>query len=199
MDPSVLNAIKKWPDVPDVFGWLSLDLRGNWLLKGDVIANPGICEFIGRNYAADEHGRWFFQNGPQRVFVSLAYAPFVLQTTGDDDPYLTTQTGLRLDRISGAWIDEAGMMILRWRAGLGSVCDRDLSQVADWLTNAEGVPVADETLIKLLESPATHGSAGFWLNYRTQKLPVGRVLSRLVPQKFAFDRSPQPAPGQPDC
>ena len=76
MDPSVLSAIRKWPDVPDVFGWLSLDLRGNWRLKGDVIANPGICEFIGRNYAADPHGRWFFQNGPQRVFVSLAYAPF---------------------------------------------------------------------------------------------------------------------------
>ncbi len=199
MDPSVISAIRKWPDVPDVFGWLSLDLRGNWRLKGDVIANPGIGEFIGRNYAADANGRWFFQNGPQRVFVSLAYAPFVLRTTGSGDPYLTTQTGLQLDQITGAWIDEAGTVILRWPTGLGSVSDRDLSQVADWLTNAEGTPIADETLIKLLEAPARHGSAGFWLNYRTQKFPVGRVLSRLVPQKFAFDRSPRPAPGQPDC
>ncbi len=184
MDTSVLNAIRKWPDVPDVFGWLSLDLRGNWLIKGDVIANPGICEFIGRNYSVDTHGRWFFQNGPQRVFVSLAYAPYVLRTTGNGDPYLTTQTGLRLDQITGAWIDEAGTMILRWPTGLGSVSDRDLSQVAGWLTNAEGTPVADDTLIKLLESPALHGSAGFWFNYRTQKFPVGRVLSERVPQKI---------------
>jgi len=199
MDTSVLNAIRKWPDVPDVYGWLSLDLRGNWLLKGDVIANPGVCEFIGRNYSVDAYGRWFFQNGPQRVYVSLAYAPFVLWTTGNGDPYLTTQTGLRLDQITGAWIDEAGTVILRWPAGLGSVSDRDLSQIATWLTDAEGTPISDETLMKVLESPSPHGSTGFWLNYRTQKFPVGRVLSRLVPRKFAFDRSPEPAPGQPDC
>ena len=199
MDTSVLNAIEKWPDVPDVYGWLSLDLRGNWLIKGAIIANPGICEFIGRNYAADEHGRWFFQNGPQRVFVSLAYAPFVLRTSGSSDSYLMTQTGLRLDQITGAWIDEAGTVILRWPTGLGSITDRDLSQIATWLTNAEGTPIADKTIIRVLESPAPHGSAGFWLNYRTQKFPVGRVLSRQVPQKFAFDRSPRPAPGQPDC
>ena len=199
MDPSVLSAIRKWPDVPDVFGWLSLDLRGNWLIKGDAIDNPGICEFIGRNYAADTHGRWFFQNGPQRVYVSLAYAPFVLRTSGDSDARLISHTGLQLDRITGAWIDEAGTVIVRWPAGLGSVCDRDLSQVAGWFTNAAGTPLADEALINLLDSPAAHGSAGFWLAYGTQKLPVGRVLSRLVPQKFAFDRSPQPAPGQPEC
>ncbi len=199
MDQSVLNALKKWPNVPDVFGWLSLDLRENWLIKDSVIENPGISEFIGRNYAVDEHGRWFFQNGPQRVFVSLAYAPFVLRTSGASDPYLVTHTGLRLERISGAWIDEAGTLVVRWPSGLGSVCDRDLAEVADWFTNADGTPVADETLIKRIESPAKHGSAGFWLDYRNEKLPVGRVLSRLLPQKFAFDRSPQPAPGQPDC
>ena len=199
MDPSVLSAIAKWPDVPDVYGWLSLNLRGNWLIKGDVIANPGICEFIGRNYSADARGRWFFQNGPQRVFVSLAYAPFVLRTTGKNDPYLITQTGYRLDQLTGAWIDEIGAIVLRWPTGVGSVTDRDLSQIAGWLTNAEGTPIADETLIRALESPAPHGSAGFWFNYRNQQFPVGRVLSRLVARKFAFDRSPQPAPGQPDC
>lgn len=199
MDTSVLNAIAKWPDVPDVYGWLSLDLRGNWLLKGNAIANPGICEFINRNYAVDNHGRWFFQNGPQRVFVSLAYAPFVLRTTGINDPYFMTHTGLRLDRITGVWIDDTGTVIVRWPSGLGSVSDRDLPQITNWMTNSEGTPIADEALTKVLECQVPHGSAGFWLSYRAQRLPVGRVLSRLAPRKFAFDRTPQPAPGQPDC
>lgn len=199
MDASVLNAIRKWPDVPDVYGWLNLDLRGNWLIKDDVIANPQICEFIGRNYAADPRGRWFFQNGPQRVFVSLACAPFVLRTTGGDRPGLTTHTGQPLERITGAWIDEAGKVIIRWPTGVGSVTDRDLSQIADWLTNADGAPVSDDTLVSVLESASPHGSIGFWLSYGSQRLPVGRVLSRLLPHKFAFDPAPRPAPGQADC
>ena len=77
MDPIVIQAMAKWPNVPNVYGWLTLDRRGNWLIKGDRISNPGVVAFIGRNYGADEQGRWYFQNGPQRVFVTLEYAPYV--------------------------------------------------------------------------------------------------------------------------
>jgi len=80
MDEIVLKSMAKWPDVPDVYGWIALDRRGNWRIKDERILNPAIGEFISRNYDSDERGRWFFQNGPQRVFVSLAYAPFVLST-----------------------------------------------------------------------------------------------------------------------
>ena len=61
----------KWPNVPAVFGWLSLSRRGDWLLKGEPVHNPGIRDFFGRNYACDDTGRWFVQNGPQRVYVLL--------------------------------------------------------------------------------------------------------------------------------
>lgn len=199
MDIAVLNAIKKWPDVPDVYGWLSLNPRGNWLIKGDPIINPVICDFIGRNYSVDSQGRWFFQNGPQRVFVSLAYAPFVLRTFGNENVRLVTHTGVQIDHISGVWIDEAGQVILRWSEGVGSVSDRDLPEFANWFTDAGGASLEDDVLISMLESRTHHGLAGFWLRYAAQLLPVGRVLSRLVPQKFAFDRSPRPAPGQADC
>jgi hypothetical protein len=80
MDESVRAALARWPNVPSVYGWLSLDRRGNWLIKGERIGNPAVPEFIARNYECDERGRWFFQNGPQRVFVTLAYLPFVLRT-----------------------------------------------------------------------------------------------------------------------
>ncbi len=82
MDEIVSRSMLKWPDVPAVYGWLSLDRRGNWAIKTaggrfERIANAAVREFIGRNYAADAGGRWYFQNGPQRVFVALDYTPWV--------------------------------------------------------------------------------------------------------------------------
>jgi len=69
MDEIVSRSMLKWPDVPAVYGWLSLDRRGNWAIKTaggrfERIANAAVREFIGRNYAADAEGRWYFQNGP---------------------------------------------------------------------------------------------------------------------------------------
>src|ERR687884_636735 len=81
MDDRVLRGMAKWPNVPAVYGWLGLDRRGNWLLKSEPITNPVITAFISRNYERDGHGRWFFQNGPQRVFVALAYTPHVYRAT----------------------------------------------------------------------------------------------------------------------
>ncbi|XOT98625.1 DUF2946 family protein, partial [Alcaligenes pakistanensis] len=34
--------------------------------------------FFNRNYQADEKGRWFIQNGPQRVYVRLDAAPLIV-------------------------------------------------------------------------------------------------------------------------
>src|SRR5690349_8138066 len=72
----------KWPAVPSVYGWLALDRRGNWLIRAaagrfERITNSALTDFIGRNYGCDEAGRWYFQNGPQRVFVALDYTPWV--------------------------------------------------------------------------------------------------------------------------
>ena len=93
MDEIVVRAMQKWPNVPNVFGWLKLDRRGHWLVKsrtgGDArtvferISNAAVVEFIGRNYQADDKGRWFFQNGPQRVFVTLEYTPLVYRLRAD--------------------------------------------------------------------------------------------------------------------
>src|SRR3546814_756452 len=103
MDENVIAAMARWPDVPDVFGWLSLTERGQWRLHpqgdallpvgvagngcspGQAITSPPILHFIDRNYAADTHGRWYFQNGPQRVYVRLDAAPSILHTSGPAD------------------------------------------------------------------------------------------------------------------
>lgn len=201
MDEIVLKSMAKWPNVPDVFGWVELDRRGNWSIKNQRVSNPAISEFIGRNYQADERGRWFFQNGPQRVFVSLAYAPFVCSThpTGASTR-LVTHTGSILEQITGAWLDEDGTVILRWPGGgVGTLCDRDLAEVAAWFTDAAGRPLGDETVTKAFGSRAAHGTSGIWLGYGGKRVPVGRVIADKVPTKFGFDRCPRPEPGEPDC
>ena len=47
MDEIVIRGMLKWPNVPSVYGWLSLDRRGSWTIKNvsgrfERIANPGV-------------------------------------------------------------------------------------------------------------------------------------------------------------
>ena len=45
--------------------------------KGSLLEHDKLIDFIQRNYEHDERGQWFFQNGPQRVYVELEAAPWV--------------------------------------------------------------------------------------------------------------------------
>ena len=127
MDELVARSLAKWPNVPAVFGWLSLDRRGNWLIKGEKIANRALREFIGRNYEPDEKGRWYFQNGPQRVYVSLAYAPLVLHYEGDA---LVDHCG-RSFAAGERFLDEEGSLLVSGAGTVGLLDDRDLARHAD--------------------------------------------------------------------
>jgi len=132
VDAAVLRAMAKWPGVPEVYGWLALDRRGNWLLGGERIGNRALREFIGRNYAPDPRGRWYFQNGPQRVFVKLAYTPLVAHHEGDA---LLDHCG-RPFPVRAALLDDEGSVLLVGPQGVALLDDRDLeryAQVADRL------------------------------------------------------------------
>jgi hypothetical protein len=133
MDEIVVRSLSKWPDVPAVYGWLELDRRGNWRIKGERIANAALREFIARDYAADEQGRWFFQNGPQRVYVTLAYTPFVLHFEGAQ---LVDHCG-RPVAASQTWLDDEGSVLIDGEFGIGLLDDRDLERYAD---DAERLP-----------------------------------------------------------
>ena len=74
-----LSAIAKWPNVPACYDWLSLDRRGDWRLQGERVTHHGFIALLNRQYGVDEHGCWFVQNGPQRVFVRLDYTPWVFR------------------------------------------------------------------------------------------------------------------------
>ena len=199
MDEIVIRAMGKWPDVPNVYGWLSLDRRGNWLIKGDRIANTGVIDFIGRNYAADERDRWFFQNGPQRVFVSLEYTPFVVNTAGDASKALETHIGQSIAKVSGAWVDETGSLLLRWGTGLGVLNDRDLATVSDLFTDLHGKTVSDVVLARAFDPESRRHATGVYVDYAGSRMPIGRIQAGEVAQKFGFDPTPRPAEGEPEC
>lgn len=71
MDESVKAAMARWPDVPGVDGFLRLDADGRWHIPDGRVSHPSFVEFINRNYEHDrDSGRWYFQNGPQRVWAT---------------------------------------------------------------------------------------------------------------------------------
>ena len=129
MDEIVARSMAKWPDVPDVYGWLSLDRRGNWLLQRGKIGNQALRDFISRNYQPDSRGCWYFQNGPQRVFVQLAYTPLVVHFEGEA---LYDHCG-RPFEAAQAYVDEEGSILLLTpgKAGVGLLDDRDLARYSD--------------------------------------------------------------------
>ena len=132
MDESVLRAMLKWPDVPAVYGWLALERRGNWLIKKEKIGNAALRDFISRNYQADDAGRWYFQNGPQRVYVQLAYTPLVVRF---DQGTLTDHCG-SLFHSDGVLLDDEGSILMSGSRGVGLLDDRDLEKYAAQLGEA---------------------------------------------------------------
>ena len=163
MDPIVEAALKKWPNVPHCYGWLALDARGDWYMrderiqaagpfprtKGSRIEHAKLREFIERNYSADGDGSWFFQNGPQRVYVELEAAPFVwrLLACEGQQPAITSHHGEPAVYRSGH-VDEAGRLFLATDLGLGIVHTLDIEAAADAIERAEwqAEPVRFEAL-----------------------------------------------------
>jgi hypothetical protein len=128
MDEVVVRSLAKWPDVPAVYGWLSLDRRGNWLIKGQRIGNTALRDFIARNYEADAKGRWFFQNGPQRVYVRLAYTPVVVHFDGNHA--LIDHCG-RSFVATETFLDDEGSVLMAGNGTIALMDDRDLARFAD--------------------------------------------------------------------
>ena len=155
MDDIVKAALKKWPNVPDCRGWLALDARGDWYMrddrtqaagpfphaKGSVIRHDKLREFIGRNYEADADGAWFFQNGPQKVFVELEAAPWVFGVQWLDGVFrVETHTGRPVPSVDAVLVDEHGRLFLHTPLGLGLVRSADMDTAADAVVGGLWVP-----------------------------------------------------------
>lgn len=147
MDDRVKAAMARWPNVPDVYGWLGLSRQGQWVLypegnpnqEGETITHPQTRHFIGRNYLSDAQGQWYFQNGPQKVYVCLEAAPWVLHTRSPGaDPALHTQTGLPVNTTGPWFVDESGWLYTRTEHGGAIIDGRDVQAVYEALLAPAG-------------------------------------------------------------
>jgi hypothetical protein len=193
MDEWVLNALKRWPNVPALFGWLSLDRRGRWLVQGETISHPRIIEVINRNYAADEHGRWYFQNGPQRGYMQLESAPLTL-FVAEDGEHLMTHTGLAVEQVRAAHLDEEGALMLVTEHGPAEVAGPDLQWALDRLST-NGKPVEDESLATALALPSGSDTA-ITMQVGSSHLLLRRLDFARAPSALGFDRTPAPREGE---
>jgi len=154
MDEIVKAALKKWPNVPHCYGWLALDARGDWYMRDDRVQAAGpfpaikgsriqhdkLREFIERNYTADEAGCWFFQNGPQRVYVELEAAPWIWRLSAERAaPVVTSHTG-HPAVFDSAWLDERGRLFLATDLGLGLVHTLDMELAAGAVETGAWLP-----------------------------------------------------------
>ena len=146
MDDIVKQAMAKWPNVPHCYGWLGLDARGNWYMrddgaqalggfasgvpgsKGSLLQHEKLIEFIQRNYTADDEGQWYFQNGPQRVYVELEATPWIWRV--DDEFCISAHDG-RPAQWHACWMDENGWLYCETSIGFGLVHTQDVGTAAD--------------------------------------------------------------------
>lgn len=154
MDDIVKAALAKWPRVPHCYGWLALDARGQWFMrderiqaagpfpaiKGSRIDHDKLLAFIQRNYECDDAGCWFFQNGPQRVYVELEITPWVWRIGGGSSAELSTHTGLRASALHKVLLDQMGRLIVVTDLGAGIVHTQDMHLAADLVESGTWVP-----------------------------------------------------------
>jgi hypothetical protein len=152
MDDIVKAAMAKWPNVPNCFGWLGLDARGNWYMrddrvqaagpfpgsKGSLLKHEKLIDFIQRNYAPDDEGQWYFQNGPQRVYVELEATPWVWRL--QPDGRVVSHTGVPA-QVQDSLLDESGRLYLVTDLGLGLVHTADMALAAEAVEAGRFTPV----------------------------------------------------------
>jgi hypothetical protein len=187
MDEAVLASLARWPNVPSVHGWLSLDRRGNWRLRGEPVRHAGLAAFIARNYASTATGDWYFQNGPQRVYVALDYAPWVLSWHATAE--LSCHTGIPAHSPSRAWLDDQGNVLVEFAGGIGLICDQDLQAILPRFSGT-GAEDAAQAIEQFLADPLHRP---LWLDLGQGAVPVGFIQARDVPTRFAFNPGPAPA------
>jgi hypothetical protein len=168
MDDIVKQAMVKWPNVPHCYGWLGLDTRGNWYMrddraqsqggfasgmpgsKGSLLQHAKLIDFIQRNYAVDGEGQWYFQNGPQRVYVELEATPWIWRVS--DDFSIAAHDG-RPARWQACWVDENGWLYCETSIGFGLVHTQDVGIASGAIE--QGIWSVAE--ISVVELPARFG------------------------------------------
>ncbi|MCZ2412884.1 MAG: DUF2946 family protein, partial [Burkholderiales bacterium] len=106
--------------------------------------------------------RWYWQNGPQRVYVDIESAPLVLRVlAGAPRLRMVTHTGIATTRIDAGWLGPDGEVLLRTDAGPAVVHDLDLAMLDLAQDGEHIVLVADGRGLRLQPCVSTAQALGF--------------------------------------
>lgn len=187
MDESVMRSLAKWPNVPAVYGWLGLNRRGEWILDNEPLRHERARSFICRNYQADDDGCWYFQNGPQRVYVALEYTPIVVHLL---DGVLHSHLKQRVERIEAAFLDDLGNIVLTTDQGPALLDPQSLLEFSELLRDTEGNLAGDETIEQVLEGRGDLSSLRF--NYADCSVALAAITATELPARLGFVPQPRP-------
>ena len=183
MAPEVGRALLRWPNVPAAFGWLRLDRRARWWLPDGPITHPGTQQFLHRHYGADDQGRWFVQNGPQRAYVTLDLAPWVFSLDGHGA--LANPAGRVAIARDWLVVTPEGEVLVETTLGLGSLIDRDLEAFTAGLRPG---PAGEDPLAVLA------GRTAGTVLFRGTPLQVLQLPTEALPARFGFEPNPKAGP-----
>jgi hypothetical protein len=202
MDEQVIRSLIKWPNVPDCYGWLALDRRGQWRMRdeftqqnslpGQVIQHQTLNEFISRNYARDTQGKYFFQNGPQRVFITLDATPWIVRMIPSDQGVkLLTQCQNQIEPTS-ALSDEKGNIYIVGNITQAVYEDSDRAQFN--LQTTESIALLHDHDLDLFSELATlqEEACSFGGSWRWQgkQLALDPIHSSELANRFDYTAKP---------
>tara|TARA_S200000501_G_C20801776_1_gene734387 strand:+ start:379 stop:975 length:597 start_codon:yes stop_codon:yes gene_type:complete len=194
MDDIVKNSLKKWPNVPNCYGWLSLDRRGVFRIKnksgngedtlGERIEHKALLDFIYRNYEKDKRGAWFFQNGPQKVFVELETTPFIARS--DPEYGFILHNKIPLSQILKVFLTRKGELVLGNKDYVAMVDDRDLAYCLNLFRFNQNF-IKDEELLKWLTNPF----GKLQIKIKNDLVNIERTDLEEIKKKFNFVSKPE--------
>lgn len=189
MDEQVLRSLIKWPSVPECKGWLALDRRGIWRMRhefaqanhlaGEPIKHEGLIAFIERNFAHNEKGAWFFQNGPQRVFVDLDYTPFIARFYPENHSYKLKTTSGIVFTPQQCFMDENGQIIFLANLEIEDASFEKVNKPVHILLHDHDLGIFSETA----ELQYACGELGHW-NWHNQKIVVESTRSKDIKKLY---------------
>ena len=156
-------------------------------LPGETIKHRGLIEFIQRNYATDSLGQWFFQNGPQRVYVDLDYTPFISRIhLENQEKILRTTFGQKIEP-QQCWMDENGQIILKADVDVQCLLNEN-NQAFTLEKHSLAILLHDHDLDLFSETAQFHnacGTLGYW-EWHGRSFEIEAIHSQEIKKDYCF-------------
>jgi Protein of unknown function (DUF2946) len=202
MDLQTTQALQKWPNVPHCYGWLGFDRRGEWRIQneyaqnnklpGELVTHKGFKNYIQQHLGHDQLGNYFFQNGPQRVYINFAYSPWVVRFYPLQEGHweIRTTFGDRIEPI-GCFLDETGQISFE-----AIFKTRSLSEENSFVEHdVKSIGLLHDHDLEVFSAFAKifqHSCGGLGEFLWHEKLTIEPILTKEIPARYGFVQYPKP-------